>query len=38
MEQDAEEKMEETKEDIDEAVQNPVSPCSIRAVSALQRA
>lgn len=28
MEKDAEEKMEETKEDIDEAVHNPVSPCS----------
>ena len=33
MEQDAEEKMEETKEDIDEAVHNPVSPCSSREVS-----
>ena len=33
MEQDAEEKMEETKEDIDEAVHNPVSTCSIKALS-----
>ena len=40
MEQDAQDKMEKTKEDIDEAVNNPVSPCPSRAVRshALSRA